>query len=181
MSIKIIKKYPGCFDEWHTFEELMYMNKKAKSSPTIKKKLPAIAVAMEDKSPEQRLEDLIGILNNRKELLEKLIKKFPRSHDGHKTFFQYHKQTKKFLSVLLVELSAYGDGTAGPDPHNEYNDYWKAALKKWDSINHHRLIPFWRELENILKDTYKKMLAFTPVFTASFQTILADQLAELEK
>jgi hypothetical protein len=157
------------------------MNKKEMSSPTRKKKLPATGVAMEDKSPEQLLEDLIGILNNRKELLEKLIKKFPRSHDGHKTFFQYHKQTKKFLSALQVELSAYGDGAAGPDPHNDYNDYWKAALKKWDSINHHRLIPFWRELENILKGIYKKILALAPVLTASFQSILAGQLAELEK
>jgi hypothetical protein len=160
------------------------MKAKAKTSPNIypfsKKPVPHTSIPMESKSAEQLLEDLTGILNNRKELLEKIVKKFPRSHDGHKTFVQYAKQTKKFLSALLAELSAYGDGSAGPDPINAYNDYWRAALKKWDTINNHRLIPFWRGLENILRNIYKKLLTLTAVLPPSFQTILVAQLQELE-
>jgi hypothetical protein len=159
------------------------MKHKAKQTVTTpifnKRRVSGTIVPMEDKPAEQLLEDLMGILNNRKELLDKIIKKFPRSHDGHKTFVQYHKQTKKFLSALLVELSAYGDGSAGPDPYNAYNDYWKAALKKWDTVNQHRLIPFWRGLENILRNIYKKMLTLA-CLPPTFQAVLTHQLDELE-
>ena len=150
------------------------------STALLKKKIPGTVVSMEDKSAEQLLEDLTGILSNRKELIERIAKKFPGANDGHKTFGQYHKQTTAFLSALVSELSAYGDGLAGPDPDNDYNDYWKAALKKWDSINRHRLVPFWRELESILRNVYKKILSLNRMFPASLQKILVIQLAELD-
>ncbi|MEP7279222.1 MAG: hypothetical protein ABI813_11310, partial [Bacteroidota bacterium] len=152
---------------------------KANPSPLLKNRAYRTALPMESKSAEQLLEDLSGILNNRRELLEKIIKKFPRAHDGHKMFSQYHKQTKNFQSVLLAELSTFGDGLVAPDPANAYNDCWITALQKWHTINKPRLIPFWRELETILRDIYRKTLNFTAVLPASFQTILTEQLAEL--
>jgi len=172
---------------WHVFVFIIGMKEKIRPGrkpsaiTSLQKKLPSYSVPMDAKSPEQLLEDIIGILNNRRELLDKLVKKFPRAHDeGHRSFKQYIRQTKKFQSALLVELSGYGDGLAGADPNNAYNDYWRNALKKWESINQSRLIPFWRTLEGILRDIYKQILARRDSLTDSFQEILLQQLEELE-
>lgn len=154
--------------------------RKSKAVTSLRKKVPSLVLPMDAKSPEQLLEDIIGILGNRKELLEKLSKKFPRAHDGHRTFNQYLRQTKKFQLALLTELAGYGDGLAGPDPNNAYNDYWRNALKKWDSINQPRLIPFWRTLESILRDIYHQTLSFQKSLPASFHELLSEQLKELE-
>ena len=153
---------------------------KPAAATTLKKKVPVATVPMDAKSPEQLLEDLIGILSNRTDLLDRLVKKFPQAHDGHRSFKQYHRQTKKFQAALLSELSNYGDGLAGPDPNNAYNDYWRNALYKWESINQPRLIPFWRNLESILRGIYEQVLLRTDSLPPSMQAILAAQLAELE-
>jgi hypothetical protein len=171
---------------WHVFVSIVSMKEKtsaARKPPvttSLKKKVPSSIVPMDAKSPEQLLEDIIGILNNRKELLDKLVKKFPHAHDGHRSFKQYLGQTKKFQSVLLAELSGYGDGLAGADPNNAYNDYWRNALQKWESINQPRLIPFWRTLESILRGIYKQILTRRDSLPQSFQEILVQHLAELE-
>ena len=144
-----------------------------------KKSLPRGPVPIENKSALQLLEDAIAVLNNRRELLEKINKKYPRAHDGHKTFAQYNKQTKKFSTALLTELSLYGDAVAGPDSHNAYNDYLKTGLTKWDTMNQYRLILFWKALEIKLKDFYQKLLSLSAILPASLQTIMADQLKEL--
>ena len=144
-----------------------------------KKLMPRRATPPEDKSALQLLEDLLAVLNNRKELLEKITKKHPRAHDGHKTFTQYHKQTKKFIAVLLVELSAYGDASAGPDPYNAYNDYLKTALTKWDTMNQYRLILFWKSLEAKLKDFYQQLLGSASILPPPLQIILTSHLQEL--
>jgi len=161
-------------------KEKIHPGRKPSAIISLQKKVPASSVPMDAKSPEQLLEDIIAILNNRKELLDKLVKKFPQAHDGHRSFKQYFRQTKKFQSALLVELSAYGDGLAGADPNNAYNDYWRNALKKWESINQTRLIPFWRTLESILRGIYKQILARGDSLPASLQHILLLQLQELE-
>ena len=138
--------------------------------------MPRNAVPIEDKSALQLLEDLIAVLNNRNALLEKITKKHPAAHDGHKTFKQYHKQTKKIIASLLVELSACGDALAGPDPHNAYNDNLKTGLTKWDTMNQYRLILFWKSLEAKLKLFYQQLLGSASILPPSLQSILAGQL-----
>jgi len=146
----------------------------------LKKRVPLQRVQIDAKTPEQLIEDIAGVLNNRKELLDKISKKFAQAHDGHRSFAQYLRQTKNFQAALLHELSAYGDGLAGPDPHNAYNDYWRTALKKWESINQPRLISFWRTLETLLRDMYDQTLQRGSILPATARQVLQEQFTELE-
>ena len=134
---------------------------------------------IQEKTQVQILQDLIAVLNNRKELIEKLSKKFPALQDGNKSLSQYKTQTKKFIAALLAELSAYGDATGEADPDNDYNNYWKTALKKWDTISQHRAVTILSALEQLLANMYKTILDAPSELPASFKTLLVDQLAEL--
>ena len=131
----------------------------------------------QEKTQVQLLQDLIAVLGNRAALVEKLLKQFPKMHDGNKTMLQYKVQTRDFITALLSELSEYGDAVGDADADNEYNHYWKRALIKWDCINEYRAITLFKDLERMLGAMYKNTLEAHCGLAASFQTLLLKQLA----
>ena len=120
------------------------------------------------------IQELIAIYTTRQDVVEKLTSKASKEATGFMSDAKH--QSEHFISELMGELSAFGDGVQdSPDRDNEYQQLWKAKLSSLDSLNAEQASGLFSELENKLGSIYTDILSNKDLPDSLRQILLLQQ------